>query len=155
VAPIDKSACGRACDTDAMHRIVRVMALLVVGCLYSSSTYAADAAPDARVQNGKRWYDTYCTPCHGPAGTPGSAVFAATKKPIDLRTFQQRNGGRFPTDKWWDVVFNPQPAAVHTAVWERIRGDQHDPAAAEREISAHNVVGNIEFYVMSIQSGTR
>ena len=139
-----------------MNRIARgVAAVLTAGYLFASRSYAADAAPDSRVQSGKRWYDTYCVPCHGPAGAPGSAVFAATKKPIDLRTYQQRNGGTFPGTRWWDVVFNPQPGAVHTDVWERIRNDQHETSRADRDISARNVVANIEFYVMSIQNGNK
>ena len=156
LALIDKSARRHRCDKRDMQRIVScVAAVLIAGSLTSWPAYAAEPAQDMRVQNGARWYDTYCTPCHGPAGAPGSAVFAATKKPIDLRTFQQRNGGTFPGSRWWDVVFNPQPGAVHTAVWKRIRSDQRETSEADRDISAHNVVANIEFYVMSIQSRTK
>lgn len=136
-----------------MQRIVSwVAAALIAGGVAASPAYAADPGQDLRIQNGARWYDTYCTPCHGPAGAPGSAVFAATKQPIDLRTLEERNGGRFPSANWWGAVFSPQPGAVHTAVWTRIRGDQHDPSEADRDISARNVVGNIQLYVMSIQT---
>jgi hypothetical protein len=62
--------------------------------------------------------------------------------------------------KWWDVTFSPQPGAVHTDVWEKIRRDQSATHAwetersreFERTITARGVVANIEFYVMSIQN---
>ena len=87
-----------------------------------------------------------------PGGAPGSAVFAATKKPIDLRTYAQRNGGKFPSERWWDLVFSYRPRGVHADVWERIRNDQKETVEVERDITAHTVVANIEFYVMSIQN---
>ncbi len=137
-----------------------LVVVLIVGCLTSLRSYAGDEAQDARVQKGKVWYDQYCTPCHGAGGAPGSAVFAASKKPIDLRTYQQRNGGKFPSMKWWDVTFSPEPGAVHTKVWERVRNDQHVTEEGEtdrsrgfvRDIDARGVVAAIEMYVMSIQN---
>jgi hypothetical protein len=145
----------------SMERIVTGVAVVViVGCAASLRSYAGDEGQDARVQWGKLSYDSYCTPCHGAGGTPGSAVFAATKKPIDLRTYAQRNGGTFPSWKWWDVTFSPQPGAVHTEVWDRIRNDQRESKdgktdlsrEGKRDITARGVVANIEMYVMSIQN---
>jgi hypothetical protein len=135
-----------------MSRIVSAFAVVViVGCLTSLRSYAGGEGQDARVEQGKLWYEKYCTPCHGVGGTPGSAVFAATKKPIDLRSYALRNGGEFPSTRWWDVVFSSQPSGVHAQVWQTIRNAQSDTSEAERDISAHNMVANIEFYVMSIQ----
>ena len=137
-----------------MKRIVTGVAVVViVGCVTSLGSYAGDEGQDARVQKGRLWYDRYCTPCHGAGGAPGSAVFAATKKPIDLRTYAQRNGGTVPSWQWWDVTFSPQPGAVHTRVWERIRNDQTD--AVDRDIAARGVVADIETYVMSIQKKSK
>jgi hypothetical protein len=134
-----------------MKQIVSALAaVVIVGCLTPPRSYAGNEVQDLRVQKGKLWYDKYCTPCHGAGGTPGSAVFAATKKPIDLRTYQQRNGGTFPSGRWWDVTFSPQPGAVHTEVWERIRNDQRE--TVDRDIMARGVVSYIEAYVMSIQN---
>ncbi len=134
-----------------MKQIVSALAVVViVGCLTPPRSYAGNEVQDLRVQKGKLSYDKYCTPCHGAGGMPGSAVFAATKKPIDLRTYQQRNGGTFPSWRWWDVTFSPQPGAVHTETWERIRNDQRE--TVDRDIAAHGVVANIEYYVMSIQN---
>jgi hypothetical protein len=146
--------------TASMKQSVTGIALAVIlAGLSSLPSYAEDEVQDARVQKGKVSYDRYCTPCHGPAGMPGSAVFPDTKKPIDLRTYQRRNGGKFPSWMWWDVTFSPQPGAVHTEVWERIRNDQTETRHGtsdrsrehERDITARTAVANIEMYVMSIQ----
>ena len=126
--------------------------VLIVGCLAPLRSYAGDEVQDARVQKGKVWYDKYCTPCHGPGGAPGSAVFAATKKPIDLRTIAQRNGGNFPSMRWWDFVFSSQPRGVHAEAWERIRNDQTETVGVERDVAAHGVAANIEYYAESIQN---
>jgi len=147
-----------------MKRIVTGVAVLaIVGCVTSLPSYAGGEAQDARIQKGTLYYAEYCTPCHGAGGTPGSAVFAATKKPIDLRTYQQRNGGSFPSGKWWAVTFNPQASAVHTGVWEKIRNNQSKTEDGktdlsreiERDITGRGVVANIEMYVMSIQKKSK
>ena len=136
-----------------MKRIVSSLALVViVGCLTPLRSDAGGEVQDARVQKGKLSYDKYCTPCHGAGGMPGSAVFAATKKPIDLRTYVQRNGGRFPSGRWWDLVFSSRPSGVHAGVWKKIHNDQSETDEVERDVAAHGVVANIEMYVMSIQS---
>ncbi len=136
-----------------MKLIVTALAFVVIlGCLSPLQTYAGEQVQDARVQKGKLWYDKYCTSCHGPGGAPGSAVFAATKKRVDLRTIAQRNGGKFPSTRWWDFVFSSQPRGVHAEAWGRIRNDQTENVKAERDVAARGVAVNIEFYVMSIQN---
>jgi hypothetical protein len=128
-----------------------VAVMVIVVGVASLRSYAGDEVQDARVQKGKLWYAKYCTPCHGAGGAPGSAVFAATKKPVDLRTIAQRNGGNFPSIRWWDFVFSSQPRGVHAEAWERIRNDQTETVESERDVAAHGVAANIEYYVESIQ----
>ena len=135
-----------------MKQMVSALAVvMIVGCLTPPRSYAENEVQDARVQKGKVSYDKYCTPCHGPGGTPGSAVFASTKKPVDLRTIAQRNGGKFPSIRWWDFVFSSQPRGVHAEPWERIRNDQTETVEVERDVAAHGVAANIEYYVESLQ----
>ena len=136
-----------------MKQIVSGLAVVViVAGLTSLRSYAGDEVQDARIQMGKVSYHKYCTPCHGPGGAPRSAVFAATKKPVDLRTIAQRNGGNFPSMRWWDFVFSSQPRGVHAEAWERIRNDQTETVEVERDVAAHGVAANIEYYVESIQN---
>src|SRR5262249_14916080 len=85
---------------------------------------AAETLEQVRAQSGKVWYDKYCTPCHGAGGAPGSAVYKATEKPVDLRRYVALHGGKFPAGRWLNVVSVDNPAAVHTETWHRIRDDQ-------------------------------
>ena len=95
-----------------MKPIVTGLAIVaIVACLTPLRSYAGGEVQDARVQKGKVSYDKYCTPCHGPGGAPGSAVFAATKKPVDLRTIAQRNGGTFPASGGGTLCSAPNRAA--------------------------------------------
>jgi hypothetical protein len=136
-----------------MKRLASGLTLvLIVGCLTPLRSDAGGEVQDARVEKGKLWYDKYCTPCHGAGGAPGSAVFVATKKPIDLRTYVKRNGGEFPSVKWWELIFSSQPSGVHGEVWQRIRNDQSETVEVERDVTAHGVVANIQTYVRSIQN---
>ncbi len=133
-----------------MKHVVSGLTLVVVlGCLTPVRSYAGEEVRDPRIEKGRVSYEKYCTPCHGAGGAPGSAVFAATKKPVDVRTFAERNGGKFPTGRWWDVAFSPKPGNVHAEVWERIHNDQRD--TAERDAMTRGVIVNIEDYVISIQ----
>lgn len=135
-----------------MKNVVRLLAVIVVvASLAPLRSVAEDRPPDARIEMGKGWYDKYCTPCHGPGGAPGTAVFPGTKKPVDLRTIAQRNGGIFPSIRWWDFVFSSQPSGVHAESWEKIRNDQPEPVEVQRNVAAHGVAANIEYYVESIQ----
>jgi hypothetical protein len=136
-----------------MKQLVSGLVVMVISSgLTPLRSYAGDAVQDARVQRGKVSYDKYCTPCHGAGGAPGSAVFAATKKRVDLRTIAQRNGGNFPSARWWDFIFSSQPVGVHAQAWEKIRNDQNATVGAERDMAAHGVVARIEYYVESIQN---
>jgi hypothetical protein len=107
---------------------------------------AADQIDDVLSNAGKVWYDKYCTPCHGPGGAPGEAVSRATKQPVDLRTYVQSHGGKFPAKDWLAVIAGNRPASVHAPVWETIMKSQGG------ETAGRGVVGSIARYVISIQT---
>jgi len=100
---------------------------------------------------GRIGYEKYCTPCHGPGGAPGSAVYRNTKQPIDLRTYVQRHGGQFPLGKWLAVVFSSQPRGPHTEVWEKIRSAQQTPISSS-DANARDLVDAIENYIILVQT---
>jgi len=129
--------------------IFLALAVALGGSIVPMRARAADEVQQARVEMGRIWYQKYCTPCHGPGGAPGSAVYRNTKQPADLRDYVQRNGGKFPSGKWLNAVFGPQPGAIHTEVWEKIRSAQTE--SIEKDAIARGVVANIAEYVMSIQ----
>jgi mono/diheme cytochrome c family protein len=111
---------------------------------------AADEIDEALSSAGKVWYDKYCTPCHGPGGVPGDAVFRANKQPVDLRNYVQRHGGKFPSADWLAVIADTRPASVHSDVWQTIQRAQ--VGSVQNEAAARGVVGSIARYVRSIQT---
>jgi len=114
---------------------------------------AADTMEQVRAQSGKVWYDKYCTSCHGPGGAPGSAVYKATGKPVDLRRYVALHGGKFPVGQWLSVVSVNNPAAVHSETWQRIVTDQQLGAGGvSAETAGRGIVANIAAYVRSIQT---
>jgi hypothetical protein len=125
-------------------------AALIICCVVPSRARAQAERPSPRGDDGRIWYEKYCTPCHGPGGGPGSAVFPDSKQPIDLRTYVHRHGGNFPRDSWLAVVLGDPVASAHSAVWEKIRTDEG--TTADAEIVAHGIVVTIADYVISIQA---
>jgi hypothetical protein len=111
---------------------------------------AADDIDDALSAAGKVWYDKYCTPCHGAGGAPGTAVHGDSKKPVDLRTYVARRGGKFPAADWLALIADASPGNLHTKVWETIKKDQ--PAVTFNEATSRGVVGSIARYVNSVQT---
>jgi mono/diheme cytochrome c family protein len=139
---------------DIMGRIraprggVVVLALAFVASL-PGRVPAADELATIHAEAGQQWYQTYCTPCHGVAGAPGTAVYADTKKPVDLRDYVKRNGGKFPVARWINVVTTENPSLVHTEVWYRIRKAQG--TSINSDLAGRAVVASIASYVRSIQ----
>jgi len=130
--------------------IFLALAVTLGGSVVPVRARAADEVQQARVEMGRIWYQKYCTPCHGPGGAPGSAVYAATKQPVDLRDYVQRNGGKFPSGRWLSAVFTPRPGATHTEVWEKLQGSE--PESMEKDAIARGIVANIAEYVISVQT---
>jgi len=123
---------------------------LIICCVVPSRARAQAEDLSPHGDDGRIWYEKYCTPCHGAGGGPGSAVFPDSKQPIDLRTYVQRHGGNFPRDSWLAVVFGDPVASAHSAMWERIRGDEG--GTVQGEIVADGIVATIADYVISIQA---
>ena len=116
----------------------------------SGRALAADQIDDVLSNAGKVWYDQYCTPCHGPGGVPGEAVSRATKQPVDLRTYVQRHGGKFPASDWLAVIADTRPASVHAPVWQKIKDSQG--SRVQGDAAARGMVGSIARYIISIQT---
>ena len=111
--------------------------------------FAADDIDTIQADVGRQWYERYCTPCHGVSGAPGSAKYAGTEKPVDLRDYVTRNAGRFPAERWISVVTTDNPLLVHTDVWHEIRDSQRGRIASDA--AARGIVASIAGYVRSIQ----
>ena len=138
---------SRGVTRPSVHPVALAIAL-AVGLF--GQALAADKIDEVLSSAGKVWYEKYCTPCHGAGGVPGTAVASATKKPVDLRTYVKRHGGKFPAADWLAVIADTRPGSVHTKVWETLRSDQG--TSLGNEAAARGVVGSIARYVVSIQT---
>ena len=133
---------------------VRLLVLAIASgssWIVPSGVHAQSKTWIPRTEAGRVWYDKYCTPCHGPSGAPGSAVYKHTKQAIDLRTYMQRHGGDFPLDKWLAVEFGSQRHGPHTEVWEKIRS-AHQTTSSTSDDDPREIVDAIEVYVILVQT---
>ena len=133
---------------------IRVMAFVVAlgaGWVVPNCAQAEDELQKALSEAGRIWYDKYCTPCHGKGGAPGSAVYPDSKQPVDLRTYVQRHGGKFPAGEWIAIVAGSPRSPVHSEVWEKIRR-QHQTSAPSGVAEARGIVASIAEYVISLQT---
>jgi hypothetical protein len=131
---------------------IGVIATLVtlISCCVDPSRAGAQESSSSTPGYGRIWYEKYCTPCHGVGGAPGSAVFVTSKQPVDLRTYVQRHGGKFPAGEWLMVVVAKPLDNPHTEVWERIRHDEGGGTSSDA--AARAKVRSIADYVVSIQA---
>ena len=136
--------------TVAVH--LGAIAVALIGCwTVPRCAPGQDQQRPQHAEDGRVWYDKYCTPCHGPGGAPGSALFTDSKQPVDLRRYVQRHGGKFPSRDWLVVVFGDPVRNTHGVVWQKIRSDAGG-ATAEGETVAAGIVATIADYVISVQA---
>ena len=76
-------------------------------------------------------------------------MFVKNKQPIDLRTYVQRHGGKFPSGDWLMVVMAEPLQNPHTEVWERIR--REDGGGTDSKTVGRAKVRSIADYIVSIQ----
>jgi mono/diheme cytochrome c family protein len=87
--------------------------------LFAPLSAVLTAAPIfARAQGvndiGKAEFETYCAPCHGTDGKgDGPVAIWLKKKPADLTQLQSHNGGRFPTNKIFDIIDGREEVGTH------------------------------------------
>src|SRR5262249_15984434 len=141
---------GAAVKSRAVRRPGLRPVLLLIPLALAARALAADQIDDVVSRAGAAWYEKYCTPCHGPARPPGQPLSKGNKQPVDLRTYVQRYGGKFPAADWLAVIADTRPASVHSKVWETIRDTQG--GTVQGEAAARGVVGSIARYVNSIQA---
>jgi hypothetical protein len=133
--------------------IAALALVIVLGVVCASPRRASardDALDRARAEAGRVWYEKYCTPCHAAGGAPGDAVYRESKKPVDLRRYVARHGGKFPAGDWLMIVTGDVPHAVHTDIWKKIREDQSGTTTSDAV--ARGIVANIAGYVRSVQA---
>jgi hypothetical protein len=137
---------GLACRLSAA-----AIGLLIAGVRVAAAEAAADVLlRQAHAAAGRVWYDKYCTPCHGPGGGPGSAVYRVGDKPVDLRRYVAGHQGQFPAHEWIAVVEHVDLTSPHADVWEQIRTAQAGTSA--QGAAARGIVVLIADYIISVQT---
>jgi mono/diheme cytochrome c family protein len=133
---------GLACRLSAA-----AIGLLIAGVPVAA---ADDLLQQAHAAAGRVWYDKYCTPCHGPGGGPGSAVYRVGDKPVDLRRYVAGHQGQFPAHEWIAVVEHVDLTSPHADVWEQMRTAQAGTSA--QGAAARGIVVLIADYIISVQT---
>ena len=132
-------------------RTIALLAALAGSWAVPHGARADDELQKALSAAGQVWYDQYCTPCHGQGGAPGSAVDPKSKESVDLRTYVERHGGKFPAGEWIAVVAGSPRSPIHSEVWEKIR-KQHQASTASGHAEARGIVASIARYIISVQT---
>ena len=130
--------------------VAAIGVLMAGGPVASAKSAAENVIDQAHVAAGRVWYEKYCTPCHGPGGGPGSAVYRVGDKPVDLRRYVARNNGIFPANDWIAVVEHVDLRSPHADAWERIRTAQ--AGTSPQGAAARGIVALIADYIISVQT---
>lgn len=145
----DMTANARAGRRRRAIGVIATLATLISWCVDPSRAGAQESS-SSTPGSGRIWYEKYCTPCHGVGGAPGEAEFATSQQPVDLRTYVERHGGKFPAGEWLMVVVGEPLHNPHTEVLERIRYDRGGGESSEAAARAR--VRSIADYIISIQA---
>lgn len=87
---------------------------LLAGLLALCASGVASAQGKARLDFGKREYDSKCAGCHGPKGA-GDGVYKPylTRSPTDLTGLSKANKGVFPYEAVYEVIDGRRAVASH------------------------------------------
>ncbi len=84
----------------AMFSRCVVVGLVLAGLTLPALAAGEEEGEDERFEQGALDFLSYCAPCHGRDGTgKGPVAMDLVKKPANLTTVAQRNGGIFPQDE--------------------------------------------------------
>jgi mono/diheme cytochrome c family protein len=75
---------------------------------------SGSAVAQAKIDLGKREYDSNCATCHGADGKGGGAYVEMLKKaPPDLTTLAKRNKGVLPVSRLYEVIDGREEVKAH------------------------------------------
>lgn len=132
-----------------LRTTIAMIAILVAGVPVAAASTDPGGVDDMQAESGRLWYDKYCTPCHGPGGAPGSAA-RPDGTTVDLRSYVERHGGRFPAEQWIRVVEDVDLRSPHADVWQKIRRAQL--GTLTEKAAARGILLLIAEYVLSVQT---
>ena len=95
-------------------------------------------------------YQVYCVSCHGAEGRGDGMIAKSLKKrPADLTTIAQRNGGVFPNDRVFKAIDGRQTNNSHSATDMPAWGEVL--AKSSGSVGAENTAARIEALVKYVQ----
>jgi mono/diheme cytochrome c family protein len=126
---------------------VMSFAVLARPAMSESATWAENLA------DGKQEYQENCVSCHGADGKGrGDLGQKLYKKPSDLTTISERNGGDFPFQRIFEIIAGDTPVAGHETIHMpeyagRMKGDNFKRGYHQ----AHVRILQLTLYLESIQ----
>jgi len=140
-----------------LSTVILLAGLLILGFAASGFGQQAPAAkptinriPAAQTDaaSGAEMFKSYCAACHGPAGKgDGPAAPALKTAPADLTQLSVRNRGRFPTERFGDVLRHGPVAhgSSDMPTWGPVFNALNNPSVARLRIE------NLTTYVQGLQ----
>ena len=102
-------------------------ALLFAACAMSVADHAA--ARDAKI--GQEEYRLHCAACHGLEGLGDGPIGQILKTPApNLALITERNGGKFPVQKIYDIIEGSSVVAAHGTRDLPLWGDRYRAATS-------------------------
>ncbi len=136
--------------------MARMAMTIVFGAACAVAIGAGAALSPVRSDDGLRAdleYIQYCASCHGLSGRgDGPVATHLARRPPDLTTLAERNGGAFPEDYVYVVIDGGADIALHGPRDMPVWGEQFGqvPGEATGAEAKPRIVGLVE-YLKSIQ----
>lgn len=148
-----------------VRRVSRLTAIIILavamagGALQSApAAEPPTSSPHEPILTGKADYLVHCASCHGVNGTGDGPVAELLKRrPTDLTRLSERNGGRFPEKRAFEVIDGSAVVKAHGTREMPVWGEMFSVQAAnpynrpqtEREVRAR--IERLIGYLKSIQ----
>ncbi len=148
-----------------MHRILScclVAGLVLAGLALPTLAANEEQGEDESYEQGALDFLSYCAPCHGRDGTGnGPVAMELKKKPANLSTIAQRNGGVFPQDMVRQRIDGRSLPAAHGTsdmpvwgYWFKLQANaagmlQDDQVNAEAEVKER--IDRLVDYIATLQ----
>jgi mono/diheme cytochrome c family protein len=133
-----------------------IAALLLPMCMFAAAGTAA--AQDEAI--GKEEYRMHCAACHGLEGRGDGPVGQILKTPApNLALITERNGGKFPVQKIYDIIEGSSVIAAHGTRDMPLWGDRYrtapkpvtpDQASMSEDLAQQRIL-SLVYYLGTLQ----
>ncbi len=140
--------------------IRRLLTVAIAGLALTWASCAGERAEpstaESRAAEGRVWFESYCTACHGVSGRgDGPVAKALSTPPADLTRIAAHNGGVFDGSAVGAFIDGRQRLAAHGSpdmpVWGRPLDDRRSEGFEAETLLAPGTIFLIVEYLQSIQ----